>query len=129
MAEGPETPGDRLYLIRLALGDGKRVPMPMKDFVARVKRLAKATYHANAISLLERGEQEWRLRDFEALAKADPRQRGAPWLAFGIAASEAPEGEATASGAAPYWGEEPGTFAAEEETPATKHAAGSKKRR
>lgn len=80
------TPGKRLYLIRLACGDGHRTAEPLVKFVARVKRLSGESYDPATISLLERDKQGWRLKDFEALAAADPMKRGAPWLAFGIQA-------------------------------------------
>lgn len=75
-----ETAGDRLYQIRAACGGGMRDPMPMKAFVARVKKRTGATYHANTISLLERNEQGWRLTDVITLSAVDPDQRGAVWL-------------------------------------------------
>lgn len=78
-----ETPGQRLYQIRLACGDGKRTPESLKLFAERIKRLTGETYYANALSLLERDEQNWRLSDINTLAQVDPKQRGAQWLAFG----------------------------------------------
>lgn len=42
-------------------------------------------YDTGAISLLERDEQGWRLKDMNAFAAVDPLKRGAPWLGFGVA--------------------------------------------
>ncbi len=84
------TPGKRLYLIRLACGDGVRSAEPLKRFAARVKRETGATYHANALSLLERDEQGWRLADVDALWRVDPSKRGRVWLAFGEVLGAAP---------------------------------------
>lgn len=84
MADAPQTPGQRLYDIRLSYGDGHRVAESLALFAARASRVTGEKYHANTISLLERMEQEWRYSDFNALSQLDKKQRGAPWLAFGI---------------------------------------------
>lgn len=78
-----DTPGKRLYLIRLACGDGVRTAEPLKAFAARLKRETRETYHPNALSLLERDEQGWRVSDVEILCRVDPLERGRVWLAFG----------------------------------------------
>lgn len=75
-----DTPGKRLYQIRLACGDGARKPETLKKFAARVKAKAKVVYHTNALSLLERDEQGWKIEDARILARVDPRRRGAVWL-------------------------------------------------
>jgi hypothetical protein len=84
MSDPNETPGKRLYQIRLSYGDGTRTPEPLQAFAARVTKQTGERYHAATISLLERMEQEWRYSDFNALSRMDKQQRGAPWLAYGI---------------------------------------------
>lgn len=79
-----ETPGDRLWLIRLACGDGFRKPEPLPLFAARVKRETGVDYHQASLSLLERMKQGWRLDDIRTLAAVDPKGRGPIWLAFGV---------------------------------------------
>lgn len=91
MSKEATTPGSRLFEIRLAYGDGVRTPEPLKAFSARVTRVTGELYHAATLSLLERMEQGWKLDDFNALAKLDKKQRGAPWLAFGIVVPDATE--------------------------------------
>lgn len=76
-----DTPGARLYLIRLACGDGVRTAEPMREFAQRVKRATGADYNPMKISLLERMKQNWRLEDVTAFAAADPLGRGRAWLA------------------------------------------------
>jgi hypothetical protein len=76
-----ETPGDRLYMIRLACGDGLRRAEPLPEFVERVKETTGKAYHPATLSLLERMQQEWRLRDIDAFAAVDPLGRGRAWLA------------------------------------------------
>jgi hypothetical protein len=108
----PETPGQRLYLIRLACGDGARTPEPMKAFVVRVERATGAKYHANAISLLERDEQGWKLDDVNTFSSVDPKKRGASWLAWGdVGAPAAPKAAKVSAGGIPA--PRPGTAAAE----------------
>jgi hypothetical protein len=77
---GPVTPGERLYLIRLACGDGLRKAESMAEFVGRVARRTGERYHPNAVSLLERNQQQWRLLDVRAFAAVDPLNRGEIWL-------------------------------------------------
>lgn len=79
--DGATTPGKRLYLIRLACGDGARTAETLEKFAERVKRETGETYYANALSLLERDIQNWRLSDATTLAKVDPKERGRVWLA------------------------------------------------
>lgn len=88
-----DTPGKRLYLIRLACGDGVRSAESLKAFARRVLRETGAVYHANALSLLERDEQGWLVQDVETLWRVDPDKRGNVWLAFG----DRKRGAATAS--------------------------------
>jgi hypothetical protein len=75
------TPGGRLYLIRLACGDGARKPESMASFAKRVEASTGKRYDPSAISLLERNEQGWRLVDVATFASIDPLMRGRTWLA------------------------------------------------
>lgn len=75
-----ETSGQRLYMIRLACGDGLRKPEPLPEFAERVKRATGEMYHPSTISMLERMKQGWRLDDARAFAAVDPLKRGALWL-------------------------------------------------
>lgn len=81
--EHPETPGQRLFLIRLACGDGLRKPESMRDFADRVLRVTGADYEHSTIGMLERDIQGWRIKDVSAFAAVDPKKRGEAWLAFG----------------------------------------------
>lgn len=91
------TPGQRLYLIRLACGDGVREPETQEDFVARVKRRTKQAYSAMTLSNLERMKQRWKLEDVEAFAAVDPLNRGVGWLGFGLPPEAIPEDDAPAA--------------------------------
>lgn len=77
------TPGQRLFQIRLACGDGRRKPESLREFANRVARATGDTYQHAAISLLERDEQGWRLKDVHNFTAVDPLKRGECWLAFG----------------------------------------------
>jgi hypothetical protein len=79
----PQTPGQRLFLIRLACGDGIRKPESMRDFAERVHIATGAEYEHSTIGMLERDLQGWRLKDAKAFAIVDPLKRGEAWLAFG----------------------------------------------
>lgn len=92
--EPDETPGDRLYEIRLACGVGRRKAEPMVAFVERVREATGVAYDPSTISLLERMMQGWTLDDVAAFAAVDPKGRGKVWLAFGK------EGEDEARGSA-----------------------------
>ena len=81
-----ETPGNRLYLIRLACGDGIRKAEPLRLFSERIKRETGEQYDPSTLSLLERDAQEWKVRDAEVLSRVDPKRRGDRWLAFGLPA-------------------------------------------
>ncbi len=90
MAEAPGSPGERLYLVRLACGDGLRKAEAMTEFVVRVARRTGENYHPNAVSLLERNQQKWRLVDVRAFAAVDPVDRGEIWLSALSSASTWP---------------------------------------
>ncbi len=75
------TPGQRVYLIRLAHGDGVKNPMPLAEFVALVKKRRGVTYDASAVSRMENGTRKVTLEDIDVLAPLDPLKRGKMWLA------------------------------------------------
>lgn len=75
------TIGQRLYLIRLACGDGVRRPEPAADFSARVERATGKRYDQATISRLETGGRNWLVEDVDAFAAVDPLTRGRAWLA------------------------------------------------
>jgi hypothetical protein len=87
----PESPGSRLYDIRLACGDGRRDPMPLAKFSVLVKDKTGVYYDPATLSLLERMKQGWRWEDIDVLARADPQQRGRVWLSAFEARDLAPE--------------------------------------
>lgn len=78
--EAAETPGDRLYLIRLARGDGRRRAESLVVFVRHVLAVTGEKYHPTTVSMLERNQQTWRLDDVRAFAAVDPLRRGEVWL-------------------------------------------------
>lgn len=84
VADVADTPGKRLYLIRLALGDGFKSPLPADQFVARVKKATGVEYDPSTISRLENGQRRWLLEDAKPLAAVDPLRRGEIWLAHGV---------------------------------------------
>jgi hypothetical protein len=79
-----ETVGQRLYLVRLAWGDGVRKPESLKSFSVRVKRTTKQHYDPMTLSKLERMKQTWKLEDVANFAMVDKLRRGERWLAFGV---------------------------------------------
>jgi hypothetical protein len=80
-----DTPGKRVYLIRLALGDGLRSPMPMAEFAALLTERTGATYDSSMISKIENEMRKVSLDDADRIASVDPRRRGREWLAWGDA--------------------------------------------
>lgn len=78
-----DTPGQRVYLVRVALGRGHKNPMLIKDFVMVIQRLRKVSYDPSAISRLENGDRAASLEDIDAIAAVDPLRRGKLWLAWG----------------------------------------------
>lgn len=90
---------ERIYSIRLALGDGVRTPLSLARFSALIYSHTQVHYDPTTLSLLERGRRRVTLDDVGALARVDPRNRGRCWLAFGEAEQERRadrEAEATA---------------------------------
>lgn len=79
-----DTIGDRVYAIRLARGDGKRSPMPLRAFAELVRDVGGKWVDPSTLSLIERDMQRASIEDIEAIAAADPEHRGRSWLAFGL---------------------------------------------
>lgn len=86
-----ETPGNRLYMIRLACGDGVREPESLEDFAERVRRKTKRKFLPMTLSLLERDKQKWLVEYSETFAKVDPLKRGPAWISHGPAEEVEPE--------------------------------------
>ena len=80
-----ETPGIRLYLIRLACGDGVRHAERAEEFLERVRKKTGQEIHPSVLSRLEGGRRRLQLDEAEAFAAVDPLKRGPAWLAFGNA--------------------------------------------
>lgn len=79
-----DTPGKRVYLIRLALGDGFKVPMPMAAFAALLTERSGVAYDSSMISRMESGDRKVTLEDAPRLAALDPEHRGPGWIAWGV---------------------------------------------
>lgn len=89
-----DTPAKRVYAIRLARGDGWKVPEPMDAFaeamtaVGRTRR-PELRYDSSKVSRIESGDRKVSIEDAEVLATVDPLKRGAAWVAFGEAGGQA----------------------------------------
>lgn len=79
MSGGP-TRGERVYLIREALGT-RRDPMPMERFAEIIARTSGAVYDKSTLSRMETGDRKVSIEDIEAIAPVDPLKRGKTWLA------------------------------------------------
>lgn len=124
---GEQAPGVRVYLIRLALGDGVKNPMRIKDFVALVKERTGVSYDPSAISRTENGERDLALDDVPPIAAVDPLKRGRTWLAWGDANEDAalrPNRERVSDGELAAWEASPA-----EDAPAPDRAAAGGRRR
>ena len=75
--------GLRVYAVRLAVGDGIRKPMPLREFVTLVNATGIVRMETSTVSLIERGIQKLSIAQCRAVAAVDPFQRGAAWIAFG----------------------------------------------
>lgn len=75
--------GNRIFLVRLALGDGRRKPLAMSRLAELLnKRPERAKkYSSSKLSLLETNKQRADLDDIAVIAAVDPLQRGKAWLA------------------------------------------------
>ena len=78
-----ESVGQRVYLVRLALGDGVRDAMPMRQFADLLHIVSGETYSASTISDIETGKRRVTLEDVATIAATDPLHRGREWLAWG----------------------------------------------
>jgi hypothetical protein len=85
-----DTPAKRVYAIRLARGDGWKVPESMEAFAEAMtavgrKRRPELRYDSSKVSRIESGDRKVSIEDAEVLAAVDPLKRGAAWVAFGNA--------------------------------------------
>lgn len=83
----PESPNDRVFLVRKALGSFKH-PKPMKEFAGMLTAKAQQLglglrYHPSTVSDIEAGNRAITLDDAIVVAALDPAERGIEWLAFG----------------------------------------------
>lgn len=84
-----DTPAQRAYSVRLALGDGWKVPLPMAAFAALLsKQPGAGRYDSSVVSRLESGARKLTLVDAAAYAAVDPLKRGRAWVAWGPAVAE-----------------------------------------
>lgn len=82
MGEEGQTVGERIYLIREALGT-RRDPMPLEKFAELVAERTGVTYDKSMLSRMETGDRKVSLDDVAVLAQVDPKKRGREWLAWG----------------------------------------------
>lgn len=78
-----DTPGKRVYLVRLALGDGLRTPLSMDRFAALLTERTGRRYDSSMLSRIENGDRKVTLDDCAAIAPLDPHARGPGWIAWG----------------------------------------------
>jgi hypothetical protein len=78
------TEGDRLYLVRLALGDGFRKPLSQRKMGEMIG------YDDGTISAIEKGKLKMSREVAEAVAKIDPEKRGPAWLLWNVRATHEP---------------------------------------
>lgn len=78
-----ESVGDRIYLIRRALGPNARTELPLREFGELLSRVSGQNYDASELSKMERGKRGISLDDVAVIASVDPLRRGPGWLAFG----------------------------------------------
>ena len=77
-----ETVGERIYLIREALGS-RRDPMPLDKFAELIQTETGAVYDKSVLSRMETGDRKVTLEDVAALSQVDPLKRGRDWLGWG----------------------------------------------
>lgn len=79
---GKTTVGQRVYLVRLACGDGVRKAMPMREF-AELLSGHDEPFHASRLSDIENDKSVPTLDEVERIAMVDPLKRGRDWLGWG----------------------------------------------
>jgi hypothetical protein len=85
-----ETPGQRVFRVRLARGDGVRRPQSQRRFAAELNKAAvelgytDRRYDSSEVSRMETGGLGIDLVDGAVVARIDPMKRGLTWLALGI---------------------------------------------
>lgn len=80
MADAPQ--GPRVYAIRLALGDGVRKALPLRE-LERLLAERGHRIHASELSKIEQGLRALSTDEVAVLAGLDPLRRGRSWLAWG----------------------------------------------
>jgi hypothetical protein len=76
------TVGQRVYLVRLACGDGVRKAMPMREFADLLSQQGDAFY-ASRISDIENSISKPTIDEIDVIARVDPLKRGREWLGWG----------------------------------------------
>ena len=97
-----DTPGKRVYLVRLARGDGVKNPERLEDFASALSALSGKRYDGSMISRMENGGRTVSIRESELIASLDPLRRSPAWVAFGDEKAPAETGaEDVTEGAVP----------------------------
>jgi hypothetical protein len=78
-----ESIGQRVYAVRLALGDGWKTPLPQAEFAALLADVSGRAYDSAMVSRMENGGRAVSIEEAEWVAALDPQSRGPAWLAFG----------------------------------------------
>ena len=78
-----DSPGKRVYLVRLARGDGVKNPERLEDFAAALTTASGRRYDGSMVSRMENGGRGVSIRETELIAGLDPQHRGAAWIAYG----------------------------------------------
>jgi hypothetical protein len=79
-----ESVGDRIFLVRAALGSSVRTPLALDRFAELLNAACgERRYDNSKLSLLERGKRKPTLEDVRLIASLDPQKRGRDWLGHG----------------------------------------------
>jgi hypothetical protein len=94
-----ETAAQRVYLVRLARGDGVREPEKQEEFAKALTKAAarlkiKRNYDPATVSRMETGKRGLDFDDGLVVAALDPLDRGAPWVGYGVPTIKGPPKEA-----------------------------------
>ncbi|NUO62683.1 MAG: helix-turn-helix transcriptional regulator [Gemmatimonadaceae bacterium] len=81
-----ETVGQRVYLIRSALGPDVRTELSLREFAELLNRVSGKSFDPSELSKMERGKRGVSLDDVAVIASVDPERRGRYWLAWGAEA-------------------------------------------
>lgn len=88
------TVGQRVYLVRLACGDGVRKAEPMREFAERLSDEGRPFY-ASRISDIENDNSQPTLEEVDRIAAVDPLNRGRDWLGWGAGETDGQSGYTT----------------------------------